>query len=106
MGAEVIKVEDPGAPDLLREWGKAHYEGRSLWWPVQSRNKKCVTLNLRTDRGQELLLDLVRHADVVIENFRPGTLERWNLGFERMQRSIQASFSRASPATARPGPYA
>ena len=47
MGAEIIKVEPPGQPDPLREWGKARYEGRSLWWPVQSRNKKCVTLNLR-----------------------------------------------------------
>ena len=85
LGAEIVKVEDPGRPDPIREWGKARYEGRSLWWPVQSRNKKCVTLNLRTERGQELLLELVRRADVVTENFRPGTLERWNLGFERMQ---------------------
>ena len=56
MGAEIIKVEPPGQPDPLREWGHARYEGRSLWWPVQSRNKKCVTLNLREERGQELLL--------------------------------------------------
>ena len=55
MGAEIIKVEPPGQPDPLREWGHARYEGRSLWWPVQSRNKKCVTLNLREERGQELL---------------------------------------------------
>jgi len=85
LGAEIIKVEDPGRPDPIREWGKARYQGRSLWWPVQSRNKKCVTLNLRTERGQELLLELVRRADVVTENFRPGTLERWNIGFEQMQ---------------------
>ena len=64
MGAEVIKVEPPGQPDPLREWGKARYEGRSLWWPVQSRNKKCVTLNLRAEQGQKLLLELVKHADV------------------------------------------
>lgn len=80
MGAEIVKIEPPGQPDPLREWGKARYEGRSLWWPVQSRNKKCCTLNLRLERGQQLLLDLVRQADVLIENFRPGTLERWNLG--------------------------
>jgi formyl-CoA transferase len=79
MGAEIIKVEPPGQPDPLRDWGKARYEGRSLWWPVQSRNKKCCTLNLRVERGQELLLELVRRADVLLENFRPGTLERWNL---------------------------
>jgi succinyl-CoA---D-citramalate CoA-transferase len=80
MGAEIVKVEPPGQPDPLREWGKARYQGRSLWWPVQSRNKKCVTLNLRVERGQQLLLDLVKHADVLVENFRPGTLERWQLG--------------------------
>ncbi len=79
LGAEVIKIESPGQPDQLRDWGKARYEGRSLWWPVQSRNKKCCTLNLRTDRGQELLLELATHADALVENFRPGTLERWNL---------------------------
>ena len=84
MGAEIIKVEPPGQPDPLRDWGHARYEGRSLWWPVQSRNKKCVTLNLREERGQELLLALVEHSDVLVENFRPGTLERWNLAPERL----------------------
>src|ERR671915_1164068 len=77
MGAEIIKVEPPGQPDPLREWGQARYEGRSLWWPVQSRNKKCVTLDLRQDAGQQLLLELVGQSDVLVENFRPGTLERW-----------------------------
>jgi formyl-CoA transferase len=84
MGAEIIKVEAPGKPDPLREWGHARYKGRSLWWPVQSRNKKCVTLNLRTEQGRELLLELVRRSDAVVENFRPGTLERWKLGYERL----------------------
>ena len=84
MGADVIKIEPPGKPDPLRDWGHARYRDRSLWWPVQSRNKKCITLNLREPRGQELLLDLVRVADVITENFRPGTLERWNLGYERL----------------------
>ena len=84
MGAEIIKVEAPGQPDPIRDWGKARYEGRSLWWPVQSRNKKCVTLNLRTEKGQELLLELVKRSDVLTENFRPGTLEKWNLGFDRL----------------------
>ena len=59
LGAEIIKVEAPGKPDPIRNWGKARYQGRSLWWPVQSRNKKCVTLNLREEKGQELLLRLV-----------------------------------------------
>ncbi len=84
MGAEVIKVEPPGKPDPLRDWGQARYEGRTLWWPVQARNKKCITLNLRDPKGQELLLGLVRVADAVSENFRPGTLERWNLGYEQL----------------------
>src|ERR687894_403131 len=76
LGAGIIKVEPPGQPDPIREWGQARYEGRSLWWPVQSRNKKCITLNLRTGRGQELLLELVKRSDVLTENFRPGTLEK------------------------------
>jgi formyl-CoA transferase len=87
MGAEIIKVEPPGKPDPLREWGKARYKGRSLWWGVQSRNKKCVTLDLRTEKGQELLLDLARQSDVVVENFRPGTLEKWNLGWDELQEA-------------------
>jgi formyl-CoA transferase len=80
MGAEIIKIEPPGQPDPLREWGKARYEGRSLWWPVQSRNKKCCTLDLRVERGQQLLVELAKQSDVLLENFRPGTLERWNIG--------------------------
>lgn len=84
-GAEVIKVESPARPDSLRDWGQALDRGRSLWWPVQSRNKKCVTLDLHTERGQELLLDLASRSDALIENFRPGTLERWNIGPERLE---------------------
>ena len=84
LGAEVIKVEPPGKPDPLRDWGRARYQGRSLWWPVQSRNKKCVTLDLRAERGQQLLLRLAHTSDVLLENFRPGTLERWNIGPEQL----------------------
>jgi formyl-CoA transferase len=80
LGAEIIKVEPPGQPDPLRDWGKARYRDRSLWWPVQARNKKCVTLNLREEAGQRLLLELVKQSDVLVENFRPGTLEKWSLG--------------------------
>src|SRR3954462_7093024 len=80
LGAEVIKVEPPGKPDSIREWGRGQLEGKSLLWPILVRNKKCITLNLREPRGQELMLALAREADVLIENFRPGTLERWNLG--------------------------
>jgi formyl-CoA transferase len=106
LGAEIIKVEDPGRPDPIREWGKARYHGRSLWWPVQSRNKKCVTLNLRSERGQELLLELVRRADVATENFRPGTLERWNIGFEQMQGVNPGIILARISGYGQTGPYA
>jgi formyl-CoA transferase len=106
LGAEIIKVEDPTRPDPIREWGKARYEGHSLWWPVQSRNKKCVTLDLRSERGQELLLELVQVADVVTENFRPGTLERWNLGFDRMQQANPGVILARVSGYGQTGPYA
>ena len=80
FGAEVIKVEAPGGSDPLREWGMQREEGRTVWWPVHNRGKKLVTLDLRTARGQELCLRLAASCDVLIENFRPGTLERWGLG--------------------------
>ncbi|MEM9552539.1 MAG: CoA transferase [Pseudomonadota bacterium] len=82
FGAEVIKLEQPGAGDPMRQWGREKPHGKSLWWPVVARNKKSVTLNLRTPEGQEMVRDLVKSADILIENFRPGTMERWNLGYE------------------------
>ena len=106
MGAEVIKVEAPGKPDPLRDWGQARYEGRSLWWPVQSRNKKCITLNLREPRGQELLLELVRVADVLSENFRPGTLERWNLGYDTLSAANPGLVLARISGYGQTGPYA
>lgn len=106
MGAEIIKVEPPGKPDPLREWGKARYKGRSLWWGVQSRNKKCVTLDLRTEKGQELLLELAKRSDVLVENFRPGTLERWNLGWERLQEANPALVLCRVSGYGQTGPYA
>ena len=86
MGADVIKIEPPGSPDPLRTWGQAEVEGRHFFWTVHARNKKCVTLNLRTQAGRELFLDLVERADIIIENFRPGTLERWNLGYDVLRQ--------------------
>ncbi len=82
FGAEVIKIEPPEG-DPLRKWRKLH-QGTSLWWYVQNRNKKSVTVNLRTPEGQEVIRRIARDADVVIENFRPGTLEKWGLGYERL----------------------
>ncbi len=106
MGAEVIKVEPPGKPDPLRDWGHARYRERSLWWPVQSRNKKCITLNLREEKGQALLLELVRAADVVSENFRPGTLEGWNLGFDRLAEVNPGIVLARISGYGQTGPYA
>jgi crotonobetainyl-CoA:carnitine CoA-transferase CaiB-like acyl-CoA transferase len=81
FGARVIKVENPAGGDPLREWAPAA-GGVSLWWKVVSRNKQSITLNLRDPRGQQLARDLTVRADVLVENFRPGTLERWNLGYD------------------------
>ena len=106
LGAEIIKVEAPGHPDPIRDWGKARYEGRSLWWPVQSRNKKCITLNLRHEEGQRLLLRLVEHADVLVENFRPGTLERWNLGYGRLSEVNPGLVLARVSGYGQTGPYA
>jgi crotonobetainyl-CoA:carnitine CoA-transferase CaiB-like acyl-CoA transferase len=80
LGAEVIKVEPPGKGDPMRAWG----QGAPVWWPVIARNKKSVTLDLRTKDGQDVLRRLVEGADFLIENFRPGTLEKWGLGADAL----------------------
>ena len=84
FGAEVIKVEDPGGGDPMRQWGREKPHGKSLWWPVVARNKKSVTCNLRDPAGQKLIRQLLGTADVLVENFRPGTLERWGLAPETL----------------------
>lgn len=81
-GAEVIKVEEPTRGDPMREWGRERPYGKSLWWPVIARNKKSVTANLRSEGGQDLVRRLVAEADVIVENFRPGRMESWGLGYE------------------------
>ncbi len=81
MGAEVIKIEAPGQGDPMRHWGPQERGKPSVWWPVIARNKKAITLDLRQGAGQQLFKDLCAKADVVIENFRPGTLEKWDLGW-------------------------
>ncbi len=85
FGAEVIKVEPPGDGDPLRKWRKLH-DGTSLWWYSQSRNKKSLTVSLKSPKGQQIVRDLVRDADIVIENFRPGSLESWGLGWEDLSK--------------------
>lgn len=82
FGAEVIKLEPPGKGDPMRQWGREKPHGKSLWWPVVARNKKSVTCNLRTEEGQALARNIIGKSDIVVENFRPGTLERWGLGYE------------------------
>ncbi len=84
MGAEVIKVEPPNQGDPMRVWGRQKQGEPSLWWPVVGRNKKAITLDLRQSEGQELLKELVTRADFVLENFRPGTMEKWGLGWEQL----------------------
>lgn len=81
FGAEVIKVESPDGGDPLRKWRKL-YEGTSLWWFVQARNKRSVTLNLKHEDGREVLKKLLAEADILIENFRPGVLEKLGLGWD------------------------
>jgi len=83
FGAEVIKIEAPEGGDQLRQWRKMH-DGTSLWWYVQARNKKSVTLNLRAPEGQEIVRRLACDADIVVENFRPGALEKWNIGWPQL----------------------
>jgi formyl-CoA transferase len=83
FGAEVIKIEPPGEGDPLRKWRRMR-DGTSLWWQVQSRNKKSVTCNLRRPEGQDIVRRLARTAHIVVENFRPGALEKWNLGWEQL----------------------
>ena len=84
FGAEVIKIEQPGAGDPMREWGREKPHGQSLWWPVIARNKKSIEINARVPEGQDVIRDLVRRSDILIENFRPGTMEKWGLGYEAL----------------------
>ena len=109
FGAEVIKVEPPGEGDPLRKWRKMR-NGLSLWWHVQSRNKKSVTCDLKSPEGQEVVRRLARSAHILVENFRPGTLERWNLGWEALSRENPklvmvriSGYGQSGPYASRPG---
>lgn len=109
FGAEVVKVEPPGDGDPLRRWRRMR-NGTSLWWHVQSRNKKSITLDLRKPEGQAVVRRLVRTSDILIENFRPGALERWNLGWEVLKAENPAlilvrisGYGQTGPYRARPG---
>jgi formyl-CoA transferase len=109
FGAEVIKIEPPAGGDPLRKWRKLH-EGTSLWWYAQARNKKSVTLNLRQPEAQEIVRQLAKDADIVIENFRPGAMENWGLGWEplskinpRLVMVRLSGFGQTGPYRDRPG---
>ncbi|MBC3929658.1 CaiB/BaiF CoA-transferase family protein [Undibacterium sp. CY21W] len=84
FGAEVIKVESPDGGDPLRQW-RVLKDGTSLWWSVQARNKKSITLNMKSAEGQEIARRLALDADIIIENYRPGVLEKWQLGYEQLK---------------------
>ena len=110
FGAEVIKVEQPGGGDDLRRLGTPARPGLSYWWLVESRNKKAITCNLREPDGQALVKRLARDTDVLAENFRPGTLERWNLGWDALRRVRPrlvmvriSAFGQTGPYRERPG---
>ncbi len=85
FGADVIKVEAPGVGDPLRQW-RVLKDGTSLWWSVQARNKKSLTLNMKDPQAQDIARKLALEADIIIENYRPGVLEKWNLGYEDLKK--------------------
>lgn len=109
FGAEVIKIEPPGTGDPLRKWRKVH-QGTALWWYILGRNKKCVTLNLKDPRGHDIVHKLVKQSDVVLENFKPGTLEKWGLGYDTLKalnpQLIMArvsGYGQTGPNSSKPG---
>jgi crotonobetainyl-CoA:carnitine CoA-transferase CaiB-like acyl-CoA transferase len=90
FGAEVIKIESPDGGDPIRQW-RVLKDGTSLWWYIQSRNKKSVTLNMKDPRGQDIARQLALDADIIIENYRPGVLEKWNIGYEDLKAANPAT---------------
>jgi crotonobetainyl-CoA:carnitine CoA-transferase CaiB-like acyl-CoA transferase len=104
FGAEVIKIELPGTGDFMRGIGP-FVDGYSLWWAVEGRNKKSITLDLRKPRGQELLKRLVAVSDVVVENFQPGTLEDWGLGYETLRAINPGLILTRASVYGQSGPY-
>ena len=110
FGAEVIKVEPPGKGDPLRLWRVLDENGTSWWWRSLGRNKKSVTLDLRESEGRKLARRLADEADVLIENFRPGTMEKWGLGPDELKASNPglvyvriSGYGQSGPYASRPG---
>lgn len=109
FGADVIAVEHPEQPNPVRAWNPQHEDG-STWWTSVGRNKRCVTLDLSSEDGREIALDLVKEVDVVFENFRPGTMERWGLGYDDLRSSNQgvvmvriSGYGQTGPHAEKPG---
>ncbi|MDR5744613.1 CoA transferase [Caballeronia sp. LZ029] len=86
FGAEVVKIEAPGVGDPMRDWGHEKLKGGSLWWPIIARGKKSVEIDARQPEGQAIIRSLIEEADIFIENFRPGTMERWGLGYDELSK--------------------
>jgi formyl-CoA transferase len=106
FGAEVIKIEPPNQGDPMRDWGQEKAHGMSLWWPVVGRNKKSVTLNLREPAGQEIARQLIGKSDFLLENFRPGTMEKWNLGYDQLRQLNPGLIMIRVSGFGQTGPYA
>lgn len=106
FGAEVIKLEDPGTGDPMRQWGRSLPKGLSPWWPVIGRNKKSVTVDLRKAEGQQIARDLIATADVVVENFRPGALEKWGMDYASLSANQPGLIMARVSGFGQTGPYA
>jgi formyl-CoA transferase len=104
FGADVIKIEAPGAGDPLRNW-RLLQDGTSVWWQVQSRNKRSIALDLRSQEGQDIARQLIAQADVLIENFRPGTLEGWGMDYETLSRDNPGLVMLRISGYGQTGPY-
>lgn len=105
LGADVVKIEDPLRGDPLRQWGRQLPEGQSLWWSIVGRNKRSVTLNLRELESQDVARKLIATADIVIENFRPGTMEKWGLGYTELSGSNPGLIMVRVSGFGQDGPY-
>ena len=105
FGAEVIKIEPPETGDPIRGWREVK-DGTSLWWRSLARNKKCITIDLKSKNGQELLKDLVQTADDFVENFRPGTMEKWGLGPDDVKKKNPSLIYARISGYGQTGPYA
>ena len=109
FGADVIKVEAPDGGDPIRQW-RVLKDGTSLWWSVQSRNKKSITLNMKDERGRAIARQLALEADIIIENYRPGVVEKWGIGYEQLKLDNPAvimvrlsGFGQTGPMKDQPG---